>query len=163
MAPKRATWRSFAEARAFVHTLGLKNQGEWLAYCRSGRKPASIPSHPQTVYRTEWRGLGDWLGTGTIASRNRQYRPFAEARAFVHTLGLKNKGEWSAYRRPADIPSTPEGLPHRVEWFGRLAGHGHHRAAGPSVPAVRRGACLRPHARVEEQGRVVRLPPPGTC
>jgi hypothetical protein len=93
MAPKGATWRSFAEARAFVRALGLKSRGEWRAYCHSGQKPADIPSTPERAYRTEWGSLGDWLGTDTIAHRNRQYRPFAEARAFVRTLGLT---AWSA-------------------------------------------------------------------
>jgi Integrase repeat unit len=116
---KRSSVKSFAEARAFVRTLGLKNQGEWRAYCRSGQKLADIPSGPQSVYRTEWSGWGDWLGTGTIAHRDRQYRPFAEARAFVHRLGLKNQREWFAYRRsgqkPADIPGKPHSV-YRTEW-----------------------------------------------
>ena len=30
-------------------------------------------------------------------NRNRRYRPFAEAREFVHKLGLKSHGEWSDY------------------------------------------------------------------
>ena len=30
-----------------------------------------------------WKSWGDWLGTGTIATHLRQYRPFREARAFA--------------------------------------------------------------------------------
>ena len=29
-------------------------------------KPQDIPSHPDT-YKDEWKGMGDWLGTGSIA------------------------------------------------------------------------------------------------
>ena len=59
----------------------------------------------------------DWLGTGTIASRFYKYRPFKQARKFVHKLGLKNQAEWRKYckgelsekgLKPADIPSNSQ-------------------------------------------------------
>jgi hypothetical protein len=62
-------FRSFAEARDYVHKLGIKNQTEWYDYCKSGRKPDDIPMAANDVYKKEWKGFGDWLGTGTIASR----------------------------------------------------------------------------------------------
>ena len=107
-------YRPFAEARAFVHTLGLKNSDEWQVYCKSDQKPQDIPSAPHYIYKNDFKGMGDWLGTGTIAprDRHRQYRPFAEARAFVHTLGLKNNLEWREYcrskKKPSDIPVNPD-------------------------------------------------------
>ena len=42
------------------------------------------------MYKKEWKGMGDWLGTGTIAPRLKEYRPYLEAKEFVHKLGLKN-------------------------------------------------------------------------
>ena len=105
-------WRPFAEARAFVHRLRLKNKVDWQAYGKSGKRPHDIPSNPDKVYHTEFRGYGDWLGTGTIATFNRQYRPFSEARDFVHTLNLKSSNEWRDYcksgQKPPDIPTMPE-------------------------------------------------------
>ena len=73
--------RPFTEARAFVHSLGLKNENEWREYRKSSAKPRDIPSHPDTAYKVQWKGMGDWLGTGTIAPRNKIFRPFKEARA----------------------------------------------------------------------------------
>ncbi len=87
-------WRSFMDARAFVHTLGLKSGAEWNSYCKSGEKPADIPSAPHQEYDGEFKGYGDWLATGTMSHWNREYRPFDEARAFVHALRLKNQDEW---------------------------------------------------------------------
>ena len=54
----------FSEARAFVHALELemRDHDDWLAYCRSGTKPADIPSRPEQVYRAEYKGMKDWLG-----------------------------------------------------------------------------------------------------
>jgi hypothetical protein len=55
--------------------------------------------------------LGDWLGTGRIADHERKFRPFAEAREFVHSLKLPNEDRWRKYcksgKKPADIPYKP--------------------------------------------------------
>ena len=68
---------------------------------------------------------GDWLGTGTIAPQDREYRPFDEARAFVRSLGLKGQKEYGAYRRgdlteirfkPDDIPTNPNRVYKDTGW-----------------------------------------------
>src|SRR5262249_55075570 len=88
-------YRSFIKARAFVRGLGLKSTAEWLDYSKSGKKPIDIPAYPGLVYaKSGWAGYGDWLGTGTIAPRLREYRSFKDARAFVRNLGLKSRDEW---------------------------------------------------------------------
>lgn len=65
---------------------------------------------PYKKYKAEFKGMGDWLGTGTIAKQNLQYRPFPEARDFARDLGLKSGKEWSEYcesgEKPHDIPSN---------------------------------------------------------
>jgi Phage-integrase repeat unit len=107
-------FRPFNEARQFVHSLDLKGQTAWNKYCKSGKKPQDIPANPRRTYKQEWKGWGDWLGTGRIANQNKQYRSFAEAREFVHTLELKNKDHWLGYiksaRKPADIPAYPDAV-----------------------------------------------------
>jgi hypothetical protein len=116
-------YRSFKEARTFVCKLGLKSQDEWRDYCKSGKKPADIPAHPNTTYaKAGWSGTGDWLGTGTIAPRLREYRSFKDARAFVRRLGLKSQTEWSEYsksgKRPNDIPGNPQKIYAKAGWSG---------------------------------------------
>ena len=46
----------FAEARAFVCTLGLKSTAEWREYCKSGQKPDDTPATPEKVYGDKWKG-----------------------------------------------------------------------------------------------------------
>ena len=116
-------YRSFKEARAFVHSLGLKSETEWRAYTKSGKKPNDIPANPNQTYAKEgWAGMGDWLGTGTIATRLREYRSFKEARAFVHSLKLKSGAEWLQYcrsgKKPADIPTAPAQVYAHNGWAG---------------------------------------------
>jgi hypothetical protein len=56
-------YRSFKEARAFAHSLGLKSSTEWGVYKKSGKKPTDIPAKPDYVYaRQGWAGYPDWLG-----------------------------------------------------------------------------------------------------
>ena len=57
--------RNFKSAKKFVKTLNLKTHKDWIAYCKSGKKPSDIPVSPRTTYRKEWRGVSDWLGTNT--------------------------------------------------------------------------------------------------
>lgn len=115
-------WRPFGEARKFVRGLGLRNQQEWREYIKSGEKPDDIPAYPDAAYKAEFKGMGDWLGTGTMATFNRQYRPFSEARNFARELGLKSGKEWRAYaksgKKPDDVPASPQVVykPHWESW-----------------------------------------------
>ena len=52
----RANWRNFEDARAFVHSLGLKSDAKWRAYVKSGEKPNDIPSNPNKIYAEVWLG-----------------------------------------------------------------------------------------------------------
>lgn len=129
VAPRNIKYRAFSEAREFVGSLGLKSQREWTNYCKSGKKPKDIPATPYMVYRDEgWVGLADWLRTDTIPSCELTFRPFGEARQFVHTLGLRTQGEWFEYcksgKKPRDIPASPnvvyksEGWKNLRDWLG---------------------------------------------
>jgi hypothetical protein len=41
----------------------LKFATDWVAYCKSGKKPNDIPSNPQKTYdKSGWAGMSDWLG-----------------------------------------------------------------------------------------------------
>jgi hypothetical protein len=116
-------YRSFEEARAFARSLHLKSRAEWRDYCKSGKKPEDIPAQPYRTYvEAGWAGMGDWLGTGTIASFLRQYRPFEEARAFARSLHLKSRAEWDDYsksgNKPEDIPANPVQVYANDGWAG---------------------------------------------
>ena len=113
-------FRAFAEARDAVHKLQLRSKKEWYKFTSSGRRPKDIPSQPYRTYKHEWKGWGDWLGTGTIASFNKKFLLFHEARRIARGLGLKSSHEWIMYckfnDRREDIPIVPfEDLQKRVE------------------------------------------------
>ena len=101
----------FLQAREYVHKLSLKNQSEWSKYCKSGKRPVFIPSVPSRQYKEQWKGWGDWLGTGYVANFEREYLPFEEAKKIVHSFGLGSKEDWETYvksgKKPGTSPSDP--------------------------------------------------------
>ncbi len=66
--------------------------------------------------------MGDWLGTETVASQHRVYRPFKKARGFTRSLKLKSMREWREYTKsgdlPSDIPAYPEQTYKDKGWSG---------------------------------------------
>jgi len=115
-------FRDFKEARSFVQKLNLKRQTDWEEFCKSGKKPQDIPRNPYRTYKKDWKGMGDWLGTGRIATQDMNYRPFKEARKFVHSLKLKNREEWRIFckssGKPKNIPANPELVYKNQGWSG---------------------------------------------
>jgi superfamily II DNA or RNA helicase len=125
-------WQPFAKARDFVRSLGMTSQAEWFKYSRGlhptlGRRPPDIPSLPSDAYASDWVSWGDWLGTGTVASRDMRYRSFKKARTFVRGLGLQSKAEWEEFvagtmpkvgHLPTDIPSNPGNTYRDKGWLG---------------------------------------------
>ena len=117
---KKKQWRPFEEAREFVQKLGLKDGKDYKRYYESGKVPDDIPKCPWAVYSKEWKGMGDFLGTGFVAAKYKKFRPFTETRKFVRKLGLKNLAEWRKYcklaEKPDDIPSDPAGVYKNKGW-----------------------------------------------
>ena len=111
MEKEMTKFRDFESAREFVVSLNLKNNLEWLEYCKSGDKPNDIPSTPDRSYKKEWKSYGDWIGNDNIAVTKYEFLPFQEAREFVIALNLKNVDEWREYcksgNKPDNIPSSP--------------------------------------------------------
>jgi hypothetical protein len=114
-------WRSFKDARVFVRGRKLKSVIEWRGYCKSGKKPADIPTKPDHVYSNDgWAGYGDWLGTGRVSPGGPP--SFDGARAFARGLQIKSKTEWERYcksgKKPADIPARPDHVYANNGWAG---------------------------------------------
>src|SRR4051812_47636372 len=64
---KMSGWRTYEDAKEFVHGLGLYSEREWSDYKKGLKtrlpiKPLDIPSSPERTYKAEWQGWDDWLG-----------------------------------------------------------------------------------------------------
>ncbi|NMJ87623.1 MAG: DUF559 domain-containing protein, partial [Thaumarchaeota archaeon] len=106
---------------------------EWKEYLESGERPNDIPSSPDSNYKNNgWINWGDWLGTGSIATKNRVYLSFNEARDFTRSLNLRSQTEWQQYCKSGkdgiprlnDIPANPkrvyknDGWKDYPDWLG---------------------------------------------
>ncbi|MGI8851880.1 MAG: hypothetical protein ACR2GC_01010 [Methyloceanibacter sp.] len=60
-----------------------------------------MPSNPQIAYRSEWKGWGDWLGTGNTKN---SFLPFAEARSIVRGLKFPTRAAFYSTARARLLP-----------------------------------------------------------
>ena len=135
-------WRSFEAARTYARNLGLSGSVAWERWCAtSGHLAYDVPARPNEVkaYKGKWVGYGDWLGTGNVANTNtwcvKQFRSFADARAFARSLHLSSAAAWRRWcstsgERPEDIPTNPhtvyagQGWAGYVDWLGNELAEG---------------------------------------
>jgi len=69
---KDRKFRTFNECKKFLKPLHLTTDEFRYVYCRSKRRPKDIPVNPYKTYKREWKGWGDFLGTGNKVGG---YRP----------------------------------------------------------------------------------------
>jgi superfamily II DNA or RNA helicase len=114
----------YQEAKVIIHTLNLKNQKDWRNWSKSGVKPINIPGNPHKIYSktNEWKGFGDWLGTGVVAASKMEFVDFETARNHARNLKLNSVKEWNLYsksgKRPNNIPSNPQNPYKNTGWKG---------------------------------------------
>ena len=123
IAPKDMSFRSFSDVKNFIQKLRLNSRKEWNEYCKSGNKPHDIPQKVERTYQNEWKGWGDFLGTGNIKTGDIQYRPYNKARAFVRKLKITGQQQWQkeyvkSGNKPQDIPSNPQRIYKNKGWTG---------------------------------------------
>jgi superfamily II DNA or RNA helicase len=114
-----AGWRSFAAARTWARSQGLKGHLEWVEYLRTGSRPVDIPSNPSEAYHEHWGGWKDWLDTERW--KGEKFLSFSDGRAIARGLGLKSQSEYLSWWRENGVKNR---LPNTVtkvyesEWRG---------------------------------------------
>lgn len=112
-------FRSYADASAWARSAGIMTGKQWREH--SGR-PDDLPYNPDALYKHEWFGWGEFLGTGRVADPDRAFRPYSEASAWARAHGIKSSTAWHQLKRtqiPEDIPVNPDiCAAYRGEWRG---------------------------------------------
>ena len=106
VADKYKKWMSFEKARTIVQKLGLKNMDEYKKEWNAGKIPENIPANPDKVYQNKgWESNGDWLGTGTISTREKSqsFLSAKEAKPVLKKLfkenNIKNISDWKKFAK----------------------------------------------------------------
>ena len=93
----------------------LKNIEEWVAYCKSGKKPEDVPADPKIYGSEKWQGFGDWVGTGTLSSaeKSKNWLPPIEARIEIKKIAKDVFGgkpftpkDWINAHKAGKIPAN---------------------------------------------------------
>ena len=88
-------WRSFKEAKKFVHTLNISDFKEWHKYSTSDKKPSDIPYSPDKVYKDKgWIGIRDWLGSGLDMCKYPTYNQLVKIVRKAKIKSHKEYMEW---------------------------------------------------------------------
>jgi len=122
--------RSFEESKKFVRSLGIKTENQWREWCKNNSCPIDIPYSFERSYRDQWTTMGDFLGTGFVADKNKVWMSFEKARTLVQKFEFKNRGEykkeWNAGKISKDVPATPENVYKNKGWvsWGDFLGTG---------------------------------------
>lgn len=101
---------SYEDAKKVVVKFQFKNANDYWQACRSGIVPSNIPNSPHHVYKSQFEGYGQYLGTGTKSPKNHEYMSFDEAKLLMKEFKISSKSqlsEWSKTLRPINFPSRP--------------------------------------------------------
>ena len=112
-------WMPFLEAKAFIQNQGITSELQFRKWRKTGKKPHNFPATPHSVYKEDWSGWGDFLGTGNTHSK--EWMPFLEAKAFIQTQGITLVSEFYKWKKsdkkPHNFPATPHSV-YKEEWNG---------------------------------------------
>ncbi len=97
---------SYNNAKEIISQLLLEDKKDWTRYCKSGKKPPSIPIIPDLIYKNEWKGWDDWLGL-----YDREYLSYNKMKQYLLDYGIERWDQWKkfrdSYKRPKNIPKNP--------------------------------------------------------
>ena len=114
---------SFEEAKRIAKSLNISSKDDWFKYFKGHELPNGMPKSPFNLYKKtgEWKGWGDFLGTGRIATFDKKFKTFNEAKNYIQALELKSQDEFKklmqSEHRPSYIPSDPLRT-YKEEWEG---------------------------------------------
>lgn len=117
---RRRVNMSMEEAMTRVRAEGVQSMTEYRKWW-DWMRPVRLPKMPDRAYKSEWKGWPYFLGTNNkYPTPNANFWKYDKAKAFVHTLGLRNKNEWLDFvksgKKPPQIPARPDAH-YRDDWF----------------------------------------------
>ena len=131
---------SYDKSKKYLKERGISSQTKFNLLKKGPDFPMQIPRNPQLVYSklSQWIDWGDFLSSGRIATRNREYREFNKAVEWARTLNLNSEKEWREYKKnnklPVDIPRTPQGTyGKKNQWLGFSHWLGYKSIAKPEI------------------------------
>ena len=106
---------NYKKAKKLVHQLKFKKARDFGEYAKLGKLPSNIPSAPQNHYKDKgWISWHDFLGTGFIEIKDRNYFNFEEAKKHVKKLKIKSATDFREKRKNKIISSRMPPKPYKT-------------------------------------------------
>jgi hypothetical protein len=107
VAPKDRKYRSYDEAKKYVHTLKLKGKPHWEKLRKLKKIPVDMPGTPNTIYKKQgtWISWGDFLGTNNMSSiiRSKSFISPKVAKLMYKKLfkeyNINNGNDWKKFAK----------------------------------------------------------------
>lgn len=78
------------------------------------REDPGLPPHPEILYAIQWKSFYDFFGKNKRADF---YSTYLEAQVATHSLGLRNRKDYSSgYRQDKQLPSNPDKFYRTCGW-----------------------------------------------
>jgi len=116
---------SYENARIWIleNKKGIDRKYKWDLFCKKDTFPSFLPKCPEKVYKKEWMGYGDWLGTGRKSNKtiSNNFLDFESSKKIVSKININTRKEWDkiclSKNKPLNIPSNPQKF-YKKEWNG---------------------------------------------
>lgn len=101
----------------------IKTKRKWDLFCKTEDFPKFLPKCPEKVYKNDWGGYGNWLGTKKYSNTkiSNNFLDFESSKKIVSKLNFNTQKDWSIYcksgERPINIPSNPQKT-YKKDWSG---------------------------------------------
>ena len=109
IANKNKVFVSYEEASQWAQQQKIKSRPEWRLKCKEGL-PKGIPSHPDSLYKGQFRSWGEFLNTGFVAYSIKSYLPYQNVCDWVKMEGITSSSQW----RKRCKQGLPPGIPSNV-------------------------------------------------
>ena len=114
---KTGDWMSYEEAKALVQMKGINSVVQFSEWSKSEDRPFNFPSLPPSVYKRDWVGWGEFLGTGRVVSK--EWMSYEEAKSFIQGEGITSESVYRRWKkaghRPPNFPAHPERV-YKEKW-----------------------------------------------
>ena len=113
---------SYSEASDYIKkNYNIESQKQWRKYFKQHDRPDFIPANPNGTYKNNgWKGWGEFLQTGVIATFNIKYKDYKSVKKYAQKNKIKSANEWRSIKNnlPRGFPKNPSIVYKNKGWKG---------------------------------------------
>ena len=120
---------TYSEVKLYAQEQEIKSFKQWAKFCKLKKLRDDIPTQPHIHFKKEWKSWGEFLGTGNISSKLKEFKSYEEAKEYAQSLKLTGQRAWFKLAKSKKIP---QGIPinpvksYKKNWksWGEFLGNG---------------------------------------